>query len=206
MSDNRLLCHHSQYSADLTPACPAARSIELHSLGSVLPSATACPRYQTFGSGVPLDAKKLKPYGMYMSNCNKIEGNNEQLNVLQNPVYGYSRDPSRSIRELGELCVAWYIRKSGQIISIHVTKKGGSIWRVYAPLKPMPSEKITERHKEDIERSSYREQIAHRAHTVARQRNMRAGKDTKLRPAVRQYWSDPEQASEEEDDTDDDNW
>ncbi|KAJ7888019.1 hypothetical protein B0H13DRAFT_2342113 [Mycena leptocephala] len=53
-------------------------------------------------------------------------------------------------------------------------------------------------------RERYREQIAHRARTAARQRNAQAGKETKLRPATRQYWSDPEQAlSEEEDDIDD---
>jgi hypothetical protein len=49
----------------------------------------------------------------------------------------------------------------------------------------------------------YREQIAHRARRVAVQKNAAAGKETKLRPKARQYFSDPELMSSNEEEEDD---
>ncbi|KAJ6593078.1 hypothetical protein B0H19DRAFT_1055728 [Mycena capillaripes] len=47
-------------------------------------------------------------------------------------------------------------------------------------------------------RHTYREQIAHRARRAAVERNAKAGRELKLQPKARQYWSDPEQVSDEE--------
>ncbi|KAJ7182648.1 hypothetical protein C8R43DRAFT_1116287 [Mycena crocata] len=47
-------------------------------------------------------------------------------------------------------------------------------------------------------RERFREQIAHRARCAAEKKNTGKGKETKRRPKARQYWSDPEQASESE--------
>ncbi|KAJ7913283.1 hypothetical protein B0H13DRAFT_1873967 [Mycena leptocephala] len=70
-----------------------------------------------------------------------------------------------------------------------------------ARLRATRTEEQREKHREAQRqyRDKYREQIAHRARTAARKRNSELGKDTKLRPAAQQYWSDPEQASEDED-------
>ncbi|KAF8133491.1 hypothetical protein K438DRAFT_1998157 [Mycena galopus ATCC 62051] len=47
----------------------------------------------------------------------------------------------------------------------------------------------------------YREQIAHRARRAAVARNAAAGKETKLRPKARHYWSDPELLTDDEEDS-----
>ncbi|KAJ7025054.1 hypothetical protein C8F04DRAFT_1269661 [Mycena alexandri] len=55
-------------------------------------------------------------------------------------------------------------------------------------------------------REEYREQIAHRARRAAVRKNAAAGKETQLRPKARQYWSDPELMTEEEDEDEGDDW
>ncbi|KAJ7605672.1 hypothetical protein DFH06DRAFT_1150412 [Mycena polygramma] len=74
-----------------------------------------------------------------------------------------------------------------------------------ARLRATPTEADRERHRaaQRRYRDSFREQIAHRARRAAAEKNSALGKETKLRPKSRQYWSDPELASEseEEDDT-----
>jgi hypothetical protein len=52
-----------------------------------------------------------------------------------------------------------------------------------------------------------RESIAHRARQALVKKNSERGKETKLRPKARQYWSDLElESSESEDEEDDDRW
>jgi hypothetical protein len=46
----------------------------------------------------------------------------------------------------------------------------------------------------------YRESIAHRARRAAVKKNAARGKVTKLRPKARQYWSDPELVTSDEED------
>ncbi|KAF8214807.1 hypothetical protein K438DRAFT_1955855 [Mycena galopus ATCC 62051] len=53
-------------------------------------------------------------------------------------------------------------------------------------------------------RERFRESIAHRAWRSAKQKNAAKGKDTKLRPKTHQYWSDPDLASSDEEEGDDD--
>ncbi|KAJ7164845.1 hypothetical protein C8R43DRAFT_1122725 [Mycena crocata] len=56
-------------------------------------------------------------------------------------------------------------------------------------------------------RERFREQIAHRARRAAERKHAAEGKITKRRPKSRQYWSDPELASEsEEEDSDHGGW
>ncbi|KAJ6449251.1 hypothetical protein C8R47DRAFT_1230727 [Mycena vitilis] len=58
-----------------------------------------------------------------------------------------------------------------------------------------------ERHREAQKkyRERWAEQIAHRARRAAARRNAALGKKTKPRPKSRQYYSDPELLTEEED-------
>lgn len=51
----------------------------------------------------------------------------------------------------------------------------------------------------------YCEQIAHRARRAAAKKNIQAGKETKRRPKARQYWSDIEDGSED-DEEDGEDW
>ncbi|KAF8208326.1 hypothetical protein K438DRAFT_1961819 [Mycena galopus ATCC 62051] len=52
-------------------------------------------------------------------------------------------------------------------------------------------------------RERFRESIAHWARRAAVKKNAAQGKETKLRPKARQYWSDPELASSDEEEEDD---
>ncbi|KAJ7088017.1 hypothetical protein B0H15DRAFT_949832 [Mycena belliarum] len=51
-------------------------------------------------------------------------------------------------------------------------------------------------------RESSAEQINHRARRATVKKNAAAGRETKLRPKARQYWSDPDLATDEEEDED----
>lgn len=53
-----------------------------------------------------------------------------------------------------------------------------------------------------IMENRFREQIAHRARRANTKKNAEEGKTTVPRPKARQYWSDPEQDSEEEEEQD----
>ncbi|KAJ7021708.1 hypothetical protein C8F04DRAFT_1195179 [Mycena alexandri] len=75
-----------------------------------------------------------------------------------------------------------------------------------AKLRAVQTDAQRERHREAQRqyRERYREQVAHRARRAAVKKNLAAGKETKLRPKARQYWSDPNLASSEEEDEDSD--
>ncbi|KAJ7029963.1 hypothetical protein C8F04DRAFT_1264316 [Mycena alexandri] len=77
-----------------------------------------------------------------------------------------------------------------------------------ACLRAAQNNEAKERHREAQRRyrERYREQIAHRARRATVQRNAEAGKETKLRPKARQYWSDPDLATDEEDEDEGDDW
>ncbi|KAJ7264973.1 hypothetical protein B0H12DRAFT_1230606 [Mycena haematopus] len=74
-----------------------------------------------------------------------------------------------------------------------------------ARLRANPTEEQRQRHREAQKRyrENCRESIAHRARRAALKKNTEMGKDTKLRPKARQYWSDPDLATSDEEEEDD---
>ncbi|KAJ7920725.1 hypothetical protein B0H13DRAFT_2319005 [Mycena leptocephala] len=60
-----------------------------------------------------------------------------------------------------------------------------------------------ERHREAQRKYREREQIAHRARRAAVKRNAALGRETHLRPKARQYFSDPDLMTDEEEEEDD---
>ncbi|KAJ7795072.1 hypothetical protein B0H14DRAFT_3496396 [Mycena olivaceomarginata] len=78
-----------------------------------------------------------------------------------------------------------------------------------ARLRAKPTEEQRARHCEAQARYKERfiERIAHRARRATVKKNAAAGKETKLRPKARQYWSDIElTTSESEEEDRDDEW
>ncbi|KAJ6494176.1 hypothetical protein C8R45DRAFT_1095130 [Mycena sanguinolenta] len=73
-----------------------------------------------------------------------------------------------------------------------------------ARLRVSASEKGITRPNVAMPKSDYRETIAHRARWANVQKNLVQGKDTKLRPKARQYWSDIDLLTSDEEDGD--NW
>ncbi|KAJ7354691.1 hypothetical protein DFH08DRAFT_804561 [Mycena albidolilacea] len=74
-----------------------------------------------------------------------------------------------------------------------------------AKLRSVQTEAQQEKHREAQRcyRERFREQIAHCVHCTNTKRNAE-GKATVPRPKARQYWSDPEQYSEEEEEEEQD--
>ncbi|KAJ7431149.1 hypothetical protein B0H11DRAFT_1942044 [Mycena galericulata] len=74
--------------------------------------------------------------------------------------------------------------------------------RVHAA--PTDAQRARHREAQARYRERFREEIAHRARRAAVKKNAAAGKETKLRPKARQYWSadelDSDDSEEEEDD------
>ncbi|KAJ7920720.1 hypothetical protein B0H13DRAFT_1867224 [Mycena leptocephala] len=77
-----------------------------------------------------------------------------------------------------------------------------------ARLRATQTEAQREKHRDSQRkyRERYAEQIAHRARRAAAKKNAEEGKETIRRPKARHYYSDPDQASDEEDEEDNDDW
>ncbi|KAJ7891649.1 hypothetical protein B0H14DRAFT_3428435 [Mycena olivaceomarginata] len=71
-----------------------------------------------------------------------------------------------------------------------------------ARVRAAPTEEQREKHHEAQwrYRERYRETIAHRARRATVQKNAEAGRTTKPRPKARQYWSDLDVVSSDEED------
>ncbi|KAJ7105091.1 hypothetical protein C8R43DRAFT_963675 [Mycena crocata] len=89
----------------------------------------------------------------------------------------------------------------------HAEERRASGRERMARLRADQTEAQRERHRECQRRyrERFREQIAHRARRAAERKNASQGKITKRRPKGRQYWSDPELATESEE-SEDDTW
>ncbi|KAJ7773601.1 hypothetical protein DFH07DRAFT_952648 [Mycena maculata] len=74
-----------------------------------------------------------------------------------------------------------------------------------ARLRASQTEEQRQRHQEAQARyrERFREQIAHRARRAAVKKNAAAGKKTTLRPKARQYWSDNDLDTSEDEEEDD---
>ncbi|KAJ7062411.1 hypothetical protein B0H15DRAFT_807904 [Mycena belliarum] len=82
--------------------------------------------------------------------------------------------------------------------NLEVTRKKGR--ERMARLRAQKTEAQRVKHCEAQRR--FAEQIAHKARRAAVQKNAAAGKETKLRPKARQYWSDPDLATDSEEEED----
>ncbi|KAK7050135.1 hypothetical protein R3P38DRAFT_3173195 [Favolaschia claudopus] len=77
-----------------------------------------------------------------------------------------------------------------------------------ARLRAKQTEEQRQKHREAQQRyrEKYRETIAHRARRALVKKNAAAGKETKLRPKARQYWSDIELMTSESESEGGDEW
>ncbi|KAJ7787844.1 hypothetical protein B0H14DRAFT_2628986 [Mycena olivaceomarginata] len=112
--------------------------------------------------------------------------------------------PASAIQRLWRRRGAPLIASIDAAVSRITAKKRGSEWLACVQPPRRSSGRNTRKHSANIvnvtTQAKYCESIAHRARRAAVKKNAVRGKVTKLRPKARQYWSDPELVTSDEED------